>query len=117
MMGVITDQSYISQWLTDPQVPTASLTKKEREKAYKIVNKTEIPIGIYDQIGSRLVTAQIDNEVKKAIEAAEQSKKEDMPDEEWEAIKEGIRIKVIKDNAMKKPTDQNILDVFNGSKK
>lgn len=118
MMRVITDQSYISKsFAPDPQVPTSSLTAAERIKAYKIVNGTEIPIGIYDQLGSMITTAQIDNEVKKAIEAAEQSKKEGMPDEEWEAIKEGIRIKVIKDNAMKKPTDQNILDVFNRSKK
>jgi len=117
MMGVIKDESYISRFFTDPKVPTSSLTAKERKDAYKIVNGTEIPIGIYDQLGSRLITAQIDNEVKKAIEAAEQSKKEDMPDEKWEAIKEAIRIKIIKDNAMKKPTDKDILDVFNKLKK
>jgi hypothetical protein len=118
MMGVIKDESYISRsFATDPKVPTSSLTAKERKDAYKIVNGTEIPIEIYDQLGSMITTAQIDNEVKKAIEAAEQSKKEDMPDEKWEAIKETIRIKTIKDNAMKKPTDQNILDVFNKSKK
>jgi hypothetical protein len=118
MMSVIKDESYISRsFATDRKVPTSSLTAKEREKAYKIVNKTEIPIETYDQIGSAIITMLINTETEKAIEAAEQSKKEGMPDKEWEAIKEGIRIKVIKDNAMKKPTDQNILDVFNRSKK
>ena len=57
MMRVITDQSYISQWFTDPQVPTSSLTKKEREKAYKIVSGTEIPIDSYDKIIFELTSA------------------------------------------------------------
>ena len=57
MMRVITDRSYISQWFTDPQVPTASLTKKEREKAYKIVSGTEIPIDSYDKIIFELYSA------------------------------------------------------------
>jgi hypothetical protein len=57
MMRVITDRSYISQWFTDPQVPTASLTKKEREKAYKIVSGTEIPIDSYDEIIFELTSA------------------------------------------------------------
>jgi hypothetical protein len=57
MMRVITDQSYISQWFTDPQVPTASLTKEERKKAYKNVSGTEIPIDSYDEIIFELTSA------------------------------------------------------------
>lgn len=57
MMRVIADRSYISQWFTDPQVPTASLTKKEREKAYKNVSGTEIPIDSYDEIIFELTSA------------------------------------------------------------
>lgn len=57
MMRVITDRSYISQWLTDPQVPTASLTKEERKKAYKNVSGTEIPIDSYDEIIFELTSA------------------------------------------------------------
>ena len=57
MMRVITDRSYISQWFTDPQVPTASLTKEERKKAYKNVSGTEIPIDSYDEIIFELTSA------------------------------------------------------------
>ncbi|CAB4163131.1 Peptidase M23 [uncultured Caudovirales phage] len=57
MMGVITDRSYISQWFTDPQVPTSSLTKEERKKAYKNVSGTEIPIDSYDKIIFELTSA------------------------------------------------------------
>lgn len=57
MMGVIADRSYISQWFTDPQVPTSSLTKEERKKAYKNVSGTEIPIDSYDRIISELTSA------------------------------------------------------------
>ena len=57
MMRVIADRSYISQWFTDPQVPTASLTAKERKDAYKIVSGTEIPIDSYDKIIFELTSA------------------------------------------------------------
>jgi murein DD-endopeptidase MepM/ murein hydrolase activator NlpD len=57
MMGVIADRSYISQWFTDPQVPTSSLTKEERKKAYKNVSGTEIPIDSYNRIISELTSA------------------------------------------------------------
>ena len=56
-MRVITDRSYISQWFTDPQVPTSSLTKEERKKAYKNVSGTEIPIDSYDEIIFELTSA------------------------------------------------------------
>ena len=113
MMRVITDRSYISQFFTDPQVPTSSLTKEERKKAYKIVNGTEIPIGIYEELSSMLIAKQIDSNVKKAIEEQEQSKNADLSDQE----KQDIKIKIIKDSAMKEPADLDILYIFNRSKK
>jgi hypothetical protein len=55
MMRVITDRSYISQWFTDPQVPTASLTKEEKKKAYKYVMGTEISVDDYENLPNILV--------------------------------------------------------------
>ena len=56
MMRVIADRSYIAKsFAIDPQVPTSSLTKKERKNAYKYVMGTEISVDDYENLPNILV--------------------------------------------------------------
>jgi len=56
MMRVIADQYYIDKsFAIDPQVPTASLTKEEKEKAYKYVMGTKMSFDDYQKLPNILV--------------------------------------------------------------
>ena len=56
MMRVIADRSYISKsFAIDPQVPTSSLTKEERENAYKYVMGAKISFNDYEKLPNILV--------------------------------------------------------------
>lgn len=78
MMRVIADRSYISQWFTDPQVPTSSLTKEEKKKAYKYVMGTETSFENYEKaksilVGGETITKEMYEEISMVL--AEQGEK------------------------------------------
>ena len=78
MMRVIADRSYISQWFTDPQVPTSSLTKEEKKKAYKYVMGTETSFENYEKapgilVGGKTITKEMYEEISMVL--AEQGEK------------------------------------------
>ena len=79
MMRVIADRSYISKsFATDPQVPTASLTKEEKKKAYKYVMGTETSFENYEKaqgilVGGKTITKEMYEEISMVL--AEQGEK------------------------------------------
>lgn len=79
MMRVIADQSYISKsFAPDPQVPTSSLTKEEKKKAYKYVMGTETSFENYEKaqgilVGGKTITKEMYEEISMVL--AEQGEK------------------------------------------
>ena len=79
MMRVIADRSYISKsFAPDPQVPTSSLTKEEKKKAYKYVMGTETSFENYEKaqgilVGGKTITKEMYEEISMVL--AEQGEK------------------------------------------
>lgn len=79
MMRVIADRSYISKsFAPDPQVPTASLTKEEKKKAYKYVMGTKTSFENYEKaqdifVGGKTITKEMYEEISMVL--AEQGEK------------------------------------------